>query len=243
MGGNIGTPVLNLKINKNVILVIEASSFQLFHSKFIHPDYSILLNITTDHLDWHASMKEYIESKLKIFNLQGRNNFALKNKKFNNDFKKKKYLSKLIPIKLSLYKQIKVTTAKQAQPAIGQKAYRGFSTVNPGNNSFQQYDIAVIKQNLLNHFNIRQGEKLSDPNFGCIIWDLLMDPADSNVEKLAKEDIQRILKKDPRVGEKEVKVLVLDNSISAEVIIDVIPFGSVETLYLTYTQQINEGIS
>mgnify|MGYP006150558941 CR=1 FL=1 len=108
MGGNIGTPVLNLKINKNVILVIEASSFQLFHSKFIHPDYSILLNITTDHLDWHASMKEYIESKLKIFNLQGRNNFALINKKFNNDFKKKKYLSKLIPIKLSLYKQIKV---------------------------------------------------------------------------------------------------------------------------------------
>jgi UDP-N-acetylmuramoylalanine--D-glutamate ligase len=108
VGGNIGTPVLNLKINKNVILVIEASSFQLFHSKFIHPDYSILLNITTDHLDWHASMKEYIESKLKIFNLQGRNNFALINKKFNNDFKKKKYLSKLIPIKLSLYKQIKV---------------------------------------------------------------------------------------------------------------------------------------
>lgn len=108
VGGNIGTPVLNLKINKNVILVIEASSFQLFHSKFIHPDYSILLNITTDHLDWHASMKEYIESKLKIFNLQGRNNFALINKKFNNNFKKKKYLSKLIPIKLSLYKKIKV---------------------------------------------------------------------------------------------------------------------------------------
>jgi len=108
VGGNIGTPVLNLKINKNVILVIEASSFQLFHSKFIHPDYSILLNITTDHLDWHASMKEYIESKLKIFNLQGRNNFALINKKFNNNFRKKKYLSKLIPLKLSLYKQIKV---------------------------------------------------------------------------------------------------------------------------------------
>jgi len=81
------------------------------------------------------------------------------------------------------------------------------------------------------------------PNFGCIIWDLLMDPATSEVEKLAKEDIQRILNRDPRVSEKEVKVLVLDNSISAEVIIDVIPFNSVETLYLTYTQQMEEGIS
>ena len=62
-------------------------------------------------------------------------------------------------------------------------------------------------------------------------------------EKLVKEDIQRILDRDPRVEEKKVKVLVLDNSISAEVVIDVIPFNSVETLYLTYTQQIEEGIS
>ena len=81
------------------------------------------------------------------------------------------------------------------------------------------------------------------PSFGCIIWDLLMDPATGEVEKLAKEDIQRILKKDPRVAEKKVKVIVLDNSISAEVVIDVVPFNSVETLFLNYTQQIEEGIS
>ena len=73
LGGNIGTPVLNLKIKKNIFFVIEASSFQLAHSKFIHPNYAILLNITNDHLDWHGSMQDYIKSKLRIFDLVHKN--------------------------------------------------------------------------------------------------------------------------------------------------------------------------
>ncbi len=107
LGGNIGTPVLNLRIRKNIFFVIEASSFQLSHSKFIHPDYAILLNITNDHLDWHGTKKEYIKSKLKIFELQEKNNFALVNENFSNIFKKKKYLGKLVSVKFKNYKDIK----------------------------------------------------------------------------------------------------------------------------------------
>ena len=107
LGGNIGTPVLNLKIKKNIFFVIEASSFQLSHSKFIHPDYAILLNIVNDHLDWHGSKQAYIKSKLKIFDLQTRNNFALVNEDLRDIFKRKKYLSKLISIKFKDYKKIK----------------------------------------------------------------------------------------------------------------------------------------
>ena len=84
IGGNIGTPILDLKIKKNSYVVIEASSFQLSHSKFICPDYAILLNITNDHLDWHGNMSNYINSKLKIFALQKENQFSLVNKKLKN---------------------------------------------------------------------------------------------------------------------------------------------------------------
>ena len=70
LGGNIGTPILDLKIKKDNILVIEASSFQLAYSKFICPDYALLLNITNDHLDWHGNMNNYVNSKFKIFKLQ-----------------------------------------------------------------------------------------------------------------------------------------------------------------------------
>ena len=62
-------------------MIIEASSFQLSHSKFICPDYALFLNITNDHLDWHGSMANYLSSKLKIFKLQKKNHFAIVNKK------------------------------------------------------------------------------------------------------------------------------------------------------------------
>ena len=107
LGGNIGTPVLNLKFRKNTFYVIEASSFQLSHSRFIHPNYAILLNITNDHIDWHGSTKAYRKSKLKIFDLQEKNDFALVNNKFRNIFKRKKYLSKLVQINFKEYKKIK----------------------------------------------------------------------------------------------------------------------------------------
>ena len=103
LGGNIGTPVLNLKNKKDIFFVIEASSFQLSHSKYIHPNYAILLNVSNDHLDWHGSKKE-----LKIFSLQKKNDFAFVSGKFKNIFKRNKYLGKLTSLKLNSYKKIKV---------------------------------------------------------------------------------------------------------------------------------------
>ena len=70
LGGNIGDPILTLSVKNKPLIVIEASSFQLAYSKFVKPEYAILLNISNDHLDWHGSMSKYIESKFKIFTLQ-----------------------------------------------------------------------------------------------------------------------------------------------------------------------------
>jgi|TARA_B110000914_G_C15514624_1_gene472716 UDP-N-acetylmuramoylalanine--D-glutamate ligase len=106
-GGNIGTPILDLKIKKNCYVIIEASSFQLSHSKFICPDYAFLLNITNDHLDWHGNIKNYTNAKFKIFGLQKKNQTAIINNKFKEIFKKKKFLSKLIIPKTKIYKEIK----------------------------------------------------------------------------------------------------------------------------------------
>jgi UDP-N-acetylmuramoylalanine--D-glutamate ligase len=96
IGGNIGTPILDLKIKKNSYVVIEASSFQLSHSQIICPDYAFLLNITNDHVSWHGNMLNYTNSKFKIFMLQKKNQFALINKKFKKIFKKRNFSSKLV---------------------------------------------------------------------------------------------------------------------------------------------------
>ena len=108
LGGNIGKPVLDLDLRSKPIVIIEASSFQLSYSKHIKPDYAIILNITKDHLDWHGSYKNYINSKFKIFSNQKKNNFSfINNKIFVKKFKKEKYASKLKLVNIENYKKIK----------------------------------------------------------------------------------------------------------------------------------------
>ena len=107
LGGNIGSPVLSLKIKKKSTIIIEASSFQLSYSKFIYPNYAILLNITNDHLDWHDNMKDYISSKFKIFENQNKNQFALVNKNYKDLFKKKRLSGRLIVPNLKRYIKLK----------------------------------------------------------------------------------------------------------------------------------------
>jgi UDP-N-acetylmuramoylalanine--D-glutamate ligase len=67
MGGNIGKPVFDLDLSdKDTILVLEISSYQMDLCPTFRPDISILLNITSDHLDRHGSMKNYVEAKARI---------------------------------------------------------------------------------------------------------------------------------------------------------------------------------
>ena len=108
LGGNIGKPVLDLDLKNEPLVIIEASSFQLAYSKYIKPDYALILNITKDHLDWHGSYKNYVDSKFKIFSEQKRNNFAfINNKMLLKQFKKERYESKLKFVNIESYNKIK----------------------------------------------------------------------------------------------------------------------------------------
>ena len=51
----------------------------------------LLLNITNDHIDWHRTKKNYINSKFKIFNLQKRYQHSLVNDKLKSSLKKEIY--------------------------------------------------------------------------------------------------------------------------------------------------------
>lgn len=68
LGGNIGKPLLPQinEIEKNDIVVLELSSFQL-HTMKKSPDIAVITNISPNHLDWHKSYEEYIEAKKNIF--------------------------------------------------------------------------------------------------------------------------------------------------------------------------------
>lgn len=79
--GNIGVGILEKigSVKSEDIVVIEASSFQLENTKKFKPKVSLVLNISPDHLDWHGSYENYIESKLKILKNQDINDFSVLN--------------------------------------------------------------------------------------------------------------------------------------------------------------------
>jgi UDP-N-acetylmuramoylalanine--D-glutamate ligase len=65
--GNIGiSPLRVLKEDKIDFLVMELSSFQLKSIYNFKCDYAFLLNISPDHLDYHGTEQDYIDSKLNI---------------------------------------------------------------------------------------------------------------------------------------------------------------------------------
>lgn len=67
--GNVGTGILEkiVRAKKSEVFVIEASSFQLEHTKIFKPKVGLITNITPDHLDWHGNFDNYLKSKYKIF--------------------------------------------------------------------------------------------------------------------------------------------------------------------------------
>jgi phage baseplate assembly protein W len=104
-----------------------------------------------------------------------------------------------------------VTTTKTSQ------FYKGFSTVDDTTNNVKLYDYELIKQDILNQFNIRKGERIMNPNFGSIIWDLIYEPLTPNVKQQISSDIDRILASDPRVIPTQVNIVEQDYGFLLEI--------------------------
>jgi len=136
----------------------------------------------------------------------------------------------------SLYKQITVKGNSKVEVASGSRAYRGISTVNPDNTSWVLYDIALIKQDLINHFHIRQGEKLSDPEFGTIIWDVIFEPLTDNLREAIILNVQRIVNYDPRVQVEQITVDSYESGIQIECRLVYLPYNISEQLRLTFDE-------
>lgn len=120
--------------------------------------------------------------------------------------------------------------------------FKGFTTLDRVKAPFTITDQELIKRDLLNEFYTKKGERVMRPNFGSIIWDLLMDPNDVDLVKSVEEDIKRIVDKERRVEHVRTTVYLSEHAISADVELRYLPFDNVESLFLLFEQQINEGI-
>ncbi|MDG2288941.1 MAG: UDP-N-acetylmuramoyl-L-alanine--D-glutamate ligase, partial [Woeseiaceae bacterium] len=67
-GGNLGEPALDLLAQDEPdIYVLELSSFQLHRTQSLPAKVAVLLNVSPDHLDWHADEDEYRRAKYRVY--------------------------------------------------------------------------------------------------------------------------------------------------------------------------------
>ena len=107
--GNIGNPtLLETNLKNNTIFIIEASSYQLEYSKYFKSQYSLILNLSPDHLERHGNFKNYIKAKFKLIQSQSKNNYAFIEKKnylLNNLIKKNRINSTIYKVNYKKYKK------------------------------------------------------------------------------------------------------------------------------------------
>lgn len=94
--------------------------------------------------------------------------------------------------------------------------FKGFSTYNRSK-KFRITDFELVKQDLTNHFNIRKGEKLMNPDFGTVIWDSIFEPLSDDVRNLIVQDVKKVIANDPRVSAQNVIVTQFDRGIQIEI--------------------------
>lgn len=136
-----------------------------------------------------------------------------------------------------LYNQ-KVVSSFQARPPAQATTffYKGFSSSSKQEN-FKLYDIDLVKQDLLNHFYIKKGEKLENPRFGTIIWAMLFEQFTEDVKKAIASDVEQILNYDPRIVVNDVIVDSTQQGIRIQADITYIPFNVQEKMSFNFDRE------
>lgn len=110
--------------------------------------------------------------------------------------------------------------------------YKGFSTQSGRN--FRLTDFALIRQDIINHFNIRKGEKLMKPNFGTIIWNVLFEPFTEDLKSVITQDVRAIAAYDPRVSFDNIVITEYEQGIIIELQLRYVPTNQTNVMLLNF---------
>ena len=113
--------------------------------------------------------------------------------------------------------------------------FKGFSSRST-NSNYKLYDFELIKQDLMNRFSIRKGERVENPEFGTVIYDALFEPLTDAVKELIAEDVAKNLNADPRISTQGILVSQAEQGITVEATITYIPYNITEKLLLSFDE-------
>ena len=102
---------------------------------------------------------------------------------------------------------------------------------------FTLVDDALIKRDLLNALNIRQGQLVGRPSYGTALWDNLFENQTNETEAAITREIQRVAGGDPRLQISEIDIFPQENGILIQLLLTIVPSTDAERLSIFFDQQ------
>ena len=116
----------------------------------------------------------------------------------------------------------------------------GFCTVDQYK-KFTLVDFALIKRDLLNYFNIPQGQLVGRPGVGTTMWNLIFEPQTEQTAALSVQEMQRIVGQDPRIYLSSAEAYPQVNGILVELEIQTVQGTTAELLSVFFDQQTRQA--
>ena len=113
------------------------------------------------------------------------------------------------------------------------QTFTGFNTQG----QFKKFTLTgfdLIKRDLLNALNIRQGQLPGRPGYGTAIWDFLFEPQLESVQLNFEREVQRVAGSDPRIFINSVQSFPQDNGILIQIELEIVPSTDSERLAIFF---------
>jgi phage baseplate assembly protein W len=95
---------------------------------------------------------------------------------------------------------------------------------------FTLTDFALIKRDLLNAFNIRQGQLPGRPDYGTVLWDFLFENQIEALQDSITQEVQRVAGGDPRIFISDIQTYPQNNGILIELQLQIVASTDAERL-------------
>ena len=111
----------------------------------------------------------------------------------------------------------------------------GFNTQNQYK-KFTLVDFELIKRDLLNAFNIRQGQLPGRPGYGTVLWNYLFENQVDAVQQGIINEVQRVAGGDPRIFISNINVYPQENGMLIELELQTVGGVDAEILNVFFNQ-------
>ncbi|EMR6006995.1 GPW/gp25 family protein [Escherichia coli] len=120
--------------------------------------------------------------------------------------------------------------------------FKGFSTPVVGRTE-TLYDTELVRQDLMNHFNTKKGERAFDADYGFIAWDLLFELEGYNTMNLLEADARRIISLDPRLNLKKIQISRIEYGYQMNIVLHYVVLNTVEELSIVFDARSNNRMA